>query len=116
MAFTGPKMDHRELSAQLERLCHELEPTRAELAKKDACYNKVKSILAQHFTHFTLHIFGSGASNLCIRDNNDLDMCIEVRYTSRMKRDLDHEREVVERMGKLLEAAGMEVPCAEPPP
>ena len=108
MAFTGPKMDHRELSAQLERLCHELEPTRAELAKKDACYNKVKSILAQHFTHFTLHIFGSGASNLCIRDNNDLDMCIEVRYTSRMKRDLDHEREVVERMGKLLEAAGME--------
>ena len=108
MASTGPKMDHRELSAQLERLCHELEPTRAELAKKDTCFNKVKSILAQEWNNFTLHIFGSGASNLCIRDNNDLDMCIEIRYVSRMKRDLDHERDVVERMGELLEAAGME--------
>ena len=108
LASTGPKMDHRELTAQLERLCHELEPTAAELAKKDACFNQVKAILAQEWNNFTLHIFGSGASNLCIRDNNDLDMCIEIRYVSRMKRDLENERKVVQRMGSLLEAAGME--------
>ncbi len=52
-----------------------------------------------------VHLFGSVANGLSIRNNNDLDVCLEVAGAQ-----LDSagaKGEVVERLGQVLTEAGM---------
>ena len=100
-----PKLNERELTRQLETLYRELQPTAEELKRKDDCFNLVYSMLRKYkaLGDFKLRIFGSGANNFCIRDNNDLDMCIQIGSGVLDKRDLVVEKEFVEKMGEIIQ-------------
>jgi len=105
-----PKMGVRELTKQLERVYQDLVPTEEEAKRKEECFRTVLGVLqaAGDWPNFKLQVFGSGANNLCIRNNNDLDMCFQFGERSSLeRRDVAMEKKAVERMGEVITEAGM---------
>lgn len=101
----APLCNMDELNQGLEAIAKDLTPTEEEHAAWIAAFNAVKHFLGNEWPNSEVVLFGSAANGLSVRQNNDIDVCIQI--DDLIGADAEEIAGVVQRAGDLLIKAGM---------
>jgi DNA polymerase sigma len=74
-----------KISKILIKLHKDLTPTKQELEKKEKFFNRLVGIIKGKWPEAELHIFGSSASQLGVRGNSDIDVCLVIKFEPRKR-------------------------------
>eukprot|EP00192_Tetraselmis_astigmatica_P007397 CAMPEP_0117659414 /NCGR_PEP_ID=MMETSP0804-20121206/6420_1 /TAXON_ID=1074897 /ORGANISM="Tetraselmis astigmatica, Strain CCMP880" /LENGTH=751 /DNA_ID=CAMNT_0005466071 /DNA_START=30 /DNA_END=2284 /DNA_ORIENTATION=- len=98
------KGNKEDITAGLMEIVEQITPTQEEIAKQKECFGIVTEALKAQWPQCKVHLFGSCANTLSVRNNNDLDISLELKEAGD---DYGKKADAVEKMGELLEEARM---------
>jgi DNA polymerase sigma len=88
----------------LIKLHKDLTPTVQELEKKDKFFNRLVGLIKGKWPDAQLNIFGSSASQLGVRGNSDIDVCLVIKFEPRVqKRSNSRTQSIEQELQKQLE-------------
>ncbi|GAX84867.1 hypothetical protein CEUSTIGMA_g12288.t1 [Chlamydomonas eustigma] len=90
------------LNRQLVQLAEELSPSNEERRRHQATLEVVRALLIKEWPHAKVHLFGSAANGLSVRNSTDIDVCLEILDVE------ENQGKFVERLGEIFTDAGMD--------
>eukprot|EP01025_Chloroclados_australasicus_P014144 TRINITY_DN16619_c0_g1_i4.p1 TRINITY_DN16619_c0_g1~~TRINITY_DN16619_c0_g1_i4.p1 ORF type:complete len:982 (-),score=137.66 TRINITY_DN16619_c0_g1_i4:782-3532(-) len=100
-----PKRELPLLNMNFNDLAAFLEPTPEERLKMERCQKAVFNLLHNKFPHTKCFVYGSAGNRLCIREHNDLDLCIRMQNVDDSQ---EAQGAIVDQIAAFMDEQGMQ--------
>eukprot|EP01026_Neomeris_dumetosa_P051740 TRINITY_DN4557_c0_g1_i12.p1 TRINITY_DN4557_c0_g1~~TRINITY_DN4557_c0_g1_i12.p1 ORF type:complete len:443 (-),score=61.85 TRINITY_DN4557_c0_g1_i12:270-1598(-) len=92
------------LDLNFEDLASYLEPTQQEKNKMSQCKEAVFELLESKFARSRCFVYGSAGNHLCIREHNDVDLCLRIQTNDESQ---EFQGQIVDKIAGYMEDMGM---------